>query len=55
MPLDDEPHYVAQISETAEDRFKKFQWENYPDTKMSTIRFPIKGRVELNEVTMIFY
>lgn len=53
-PFDDEPRYVAQISETAEDRFKKFQKENYPDTKMSTIRFPIKGRVELNEVTMIF-
>ncbi|XP_003246494.1 uncharacterized protein LOC100572868 [Acyrthosiphon pisum] len=49
MPLDDEPRYVAQISETAEDRFKNFQWENYPDTKMSTIRFPIKGREELNE------
>ncbi|CAI6374974.1 unnamed protein product [Macrosiphum euphorbiae] len=48
-PFDDEPRYVAQISETAEDRFKKFQKENYPDTKMSTIRFPIKGRVELNE------
>jgi len=54
-PLDDEPRYVAQISVTAEDRFRKFYWENYSDTKMSSIRFPIKGRVELNEVIMIFY
>jgi len=53
-PLDDEPHYVAQISETAEDRFKKFSWENYRETKVSTIKFPMKGREELNEVTMVF-
>jgi len=53
-PLYDEPRYVDQISETAEDRFRKFLWENYQDTKLSTIKFPIKGRVELNEVTMIF-
>jgi len=52
-PLDDEPRYVAQISETAEDRLKKFLWENY-QSKMSTIRFPIKGCTELNEVTLIF-
>lgn len=53
-PLDDEPRYVAQISETAEDRFKKFLEENFQETKMSTTRFPIKGRTELDEVTMIF-
>jgi len=52
-PLDDDPRYVAQISITAEDRFKKFLWENYREAKMSTIMFPIKGRVKLIEVTII--
>lgn len=53
-PLDDDPRYVAQISETAEDRFKKFLWENNRETKISTIRFLIKGQGELNEVIMVF-
>ncbi|KAL5238975.1 hypothetical protein ACI65C_006385 [Semiaphis heraclei] len=48
-PLDDDPRYVAQISETAEDRFKKFSWENYREMNISTIRFPMKGQEELNE------
>lgn len=51
-PLD-KPRYVAPISETAEDRFKKFLWQNYREAKMSTTRFPIKGSVKLIEVTMI--
>lgn len=53
-PLDDDPRYVAQISETAEDRFKKFSWENYREMNISTIRFPMKGQEELNEVNMVF-
>jgi len=53
-PVDDEPRYVAQISETAGDKLKKFLFQYYPHAKMSSIRFQIKGRVELNEVTIIF-
>ena len=53
-PVDDEPRYVAQISETAEDRLKKFLIQYYPHAKMPSIRFQIKGRAELNEVTIIF-
>lgn len=53
-PVDDEPRYVAQISETAEDRFKKFLSDNYQDMKMSTTRFPLKGYEELNEVNYIY-
>jgi len=53
-PVDDEPRYEAQISETAEDKLKKFLLKYYPHTKMSSTRFQIKGRVELNEVTILF-
>eukprot|EP00102_Acyrthosiphon_pisum_P014691 XP_008184870.1 PREDICTED: uncharacterized protein LOC100569811 isoform X2 [Acyrthosiphon pisum] len=53
-PVDDEPRYVAQISETAEDKLKKFLLKYYPAAKMSSIRFEIKGRAELNELTFHF-
>ncbi|CAI6374780.1 unnamed protein product [Macrosiphum euphorbiae] len=48
-PVDDEPRYMAQISETAEDKLKKFLFRYYPHAKLSSIRFEIKGRAELNE------
>uniref|UniRef100_A0A2S2N7W4 Uncharacterized protein n=1 Tax=Schizaphis graminum TaxID=13262 RepID=A0A2S2N7W4_SCHGA len=52
-PIDDDPRYVALISETADDRLQKFLWENYNHEIMSPIRFTIHRRVQILEVTML--
>ncbi|CAH1731101.1 unnamed protein product [Aphis gossypii] len=52
-PLDDDPHYVALISETADDRLQKFLWKNFNQEKMSPIRFTMNWQVKLLEVTML--
>ncbi|XP_025191720.1 uncharacterized protein LOC112591971 [Melanaphis sacchari] len=48
-PIDDDPHYLALISETADDRLQKFLWENFNQEIMSPIRFTMSHRVNLFE------
>jgi hypothetical protein len=52
-PIDDDPRYIALISETADDRLQRFLWENYNQEIMSPIRFTMHRRVQLFEVTML--
>lgn len=53
-PLDDDPHYVAIMSETVDDRLQKFLWKNSNQEKMSPIRFTMNWQVKLLEVSMLF-